>query len=414
MITSEIAGVSVKSLAERYGTPLYVYDAGLIARRIDDLKGFPTIRYAQKANSNLTLLSFLRKRGVKVDAVSTGEIHRALKAGYTPKDIVYTADVFDHPALEMVKKLGVKVNCGSPDMIAQYGQVVEGGEVTLRINPGFGHGHTQKTNTGGEQSKHGIWHEELPAVLDIAREHGVTVSGLHMHIGSGTDFDHLSKVCDAMGRVADLVGDSLKIISAGGGLPVKYRPEDKSIDTGVYVDLWRRTHEVIEHRLGRKLDLEVEPGRYLVAESGTLLTEIRAIKRMGANTFDLVNAGFMTMARAAMYGAYHPMAISYADPERGDDGYRIPVVVGGPLCESGDIFTQRDGGFVETRSLPRASVGDFLLIQVAGAYGFTMASNYNSFPFPPEVVIHNGHTYLARERQTVEDLTRGERVVALG
>src|SRR5688500_13769554 len=142
MITSEIAGVGVRSLAERYGTPLYVYDAGLIARRIDDLKGFPTIRYAQKANSNLTLLNFMRKRGVKVDAVSIGEIHRALKAGYTPKDIVYTADVFDHPALEMVKKLGVKVNCGSPDMIEQYGQAVEGGEVTLRINPGFGHGHT--------------------------------------------------------------------------------------------------------------------------------------------------------------------------------------------------------------------------------------------------------------------------------
>jgi diaminopimelate decarboxylase len=413
MIISEIAGVSVRSLAEKYGTPLYVYDVGTVAKRIDDLKGFPTIRYAQKANSNLTLLNFMRKRGVKVDAVSVGEIHRAIKAGYTPKDVVYTADVFDHPALEMAIKLRIRVNCGSPDMIVQYGDRVEDGEVTLRINPGFGHGHTQKTNTGGEQSKHGIWHEDLPDVLKLAREQNVRVTGLHMHIGSGTDFDHLSKVCDSLGRAADLVGPELKILSAGGGLPVKYRPEDKSIDVEAYVDLWLRTRDVIQGRLGNKLELEVEPGRYLVAECGTLLAEIRAIKRMGANTFYLVNAGFMTMARAAMYGAYHPMAICYADPEKSDDGYRIPVVVGGPLCESGDIFTQRDGGFVETRSLPRASVGDFLLIQVAGAYGFTMASNYNSFPFPAEVIVQNGNTFLARERQTVDDLTRGERVVAL-
>jgi len=413
MIIAEIAGVSVRSLAERYGTPLYVYDAGMVASRIDDLKGFPTIRYAQKANSNLTLLNFMRKRGVKVDAVSVGEIHRALKAGYAPADIVYTSDIFDHPALDMVAKLGIRVNCGSPDMIAQYGQKVDGGDVTLRINPGFGHGHTQKTNTGGEQSKHGIWHEDLLQALDVARQNDVDVTGLHMHIGSGTDFHHLAQVCDSLGRAADLVGPTLKVLSAGGGLPVRYRPEDKSIDVAAYVDLWLKTRDVIQSRLGRKLELEVEPGRYLVAESGTVIAEIRAIKRMGGNTFYLLNAGFMTLARAAMYGAYHPMAVCYADPDKPDDGYRQPTVVGGPLCESGDIFTQRDGGFVETRSLPRASVGDFLLIQVAGAYGFTMASNYNSFPFPPEVVVQNGQSFLARERQTIDDLTRGERVVAL-
>jgi diaminopimelate decarboxylase len=413
MIASDIAGVSIRSLVEKYGTPLYVYDAGLVAGRIDDLKGFPTIRYAQKANSNLTLLNFMRKRGVKVDAVSAGEIHRAIKAGYTPADIVYTSDIFDHPALDVVAKLGIRVNCGSPDMIPQYAQRVEKAEVTLRINPGFGHGHTQKTNTGGEQSKHGIWHEDLPAVLDLARDHGVEVTGLHMHIGSGTDFDHLAKVCDSLSRAADRVGPGLKIISSGGGLPVPYRPEDKAVDVAAFVDLWLKTRDVIQSRLGTKLELEVEPGRYLVAEAGTLIAEIRAIKRMGANTFYLLNAGFMTLARAAMYGAYHPMAVCYADPDKTDDGYRQPTVVGGPLCESGDIFTQRDGGFVETRSLPRASVSDFLLIQVAGAYGFTMASNYNSFPYPPEVVVQNGHSFLARERQTVDDLTRGERVVAL-
>jgi diaminopimelate decarboxylase len=413
MIITEIGGQPIHELAERYGTPIYVYDTQSIAQKVKSLKGFPTIRYAQKANANLTILSLLRRQKVLVDAVSIGEIHRAMRAGYTPKQVVYTADIFDRPTLDMVIKLGVGVNCGSPEMISQYGEKVENGTVTIRVNPGFGHGHSQKTNTGGEQSKHGIWHDQIPQVLERANRHGVRITGLHMHIGSGTDFNHLSQVCDAMTRVADRIGTSLEMISAGGGLPIPYRPEDKPIDVEAYTQLWLQTRKVISSRLGKEIELEVEPGRYLVAESGFLVAEIRAVKQMGANTFYLVNAGFNTLARPVMYGAYHPMSIAYRSADRGDDGYRIPVVVGGPLCESGDIFTQREGGLVETRSLPRADVGDYLVIQNAGAYGFTMASTYNSIPLPAEVVVHDGQAHLARERQTVDDLIRGERVVAL-
>src|SRR4051794_170241 len=292
MIVTRIAGVEIPALAERFGTPTYIYDRAKIEKRISDLKAFPVIRFAQKANSNLAILDLMRRNGVLLDAVSAGEIHRALKVGYQPQQIVYTADVFDHPALDLVERHSIPVNCGSPDMIRQLGDRCPGRKITLRINPGFGHGHSQKTNTGGEQSKHGIWHEELPACLQLAKEHRLKVTGIHMHIGSGTDFEHLAQVTGALLKAADLVGPDLETVSAGGGLPIPYRPNDPPLDVPAYTALWLKTKQTLEEHLGRPVQLEVEPGRYLVADAGYLLCEIRAIKQQGHNTFYLLNAGF--------------------------------------------------------------------------------------------------------------------------
>jgi diaminopimelate decarboxylase len=300
------------------------------------------------------------------------------------------------------------VNCGSPDMIEQLAERAPGREITLRINPGFGHGHSRKTNTGGEQSKHGIWHEQLGKCLIRADELGLAVVGLHFHIGSGADLEHLSQVCGAMEKLAQEVGRRLTAISAGGGLPVPYREGEQYVDLDVYFELWDATRQKLEHEFGHGLRLEIEPGRYLVAESGYLVTEIRAIKQMGANTFYLVDAGFNNLARPILYGAYHPMSIVPAD---GDTRRPLAeVVVGGPLCESGDIFTQQEGGYVCTRKLPLAQVGDFLVIENAGAYGFCMSSNYNSKPLAAEVLLCDGEAHLIRARQTFEDLVRGEAI----
>src|SRR5262245_32015587 len=218
-IRTQIAGVSVAALAEHFGTPTYVYDAAKIIERVNDLKQFDIIRYAQKACSNIAILDLVRRHGVVVDAVSTGEIHRALKAGYkvgntNHPEIVYTADIFDRESLETVVKLGLPVNCGSPEMIDQLGERSPGRNITLRINPGFGHGHSQKTNTGGEQSKHGIWHEQLPDCLQRADRHGLMITGIHMHIGSGTDLEHLSQVCSSLEKTVLAVGRTVTNISA--------------------------------------------------------------------------------------------------------------------------------------------------------------------------------------------------------
>lgn len=411
----EIAGVPIVELARRFGTPTFVYESALIQERINDLRAFDTIRYAQKANSNLAVLDLVRRQGVLVDAVSAGEIGRARAAGYVsagdPPPIVYTADIFDHEALDLVVEQGIHVNCGSPDMIAQYGKRAPGHEITLRINPGFGHGHSQKTNTGGEQSKHGIWHDQVGDCIALAARYNVKITGLHMHIGSGTDLEHLSQVCGALERVALTIGSSITTISAGGGLPTPYRSTDLRVDIAAYYQLWDATRRRLQEAFGHAVRLEIEPGRYLVAECGHLVAEIRAVKQMGGNTFYLLDAGFNNLARPILYGAYHPMSIAPADGTTNRE--RRSVVVGGPLCESGDIFTQTDGGFVGTRVLPDAKVGDFLVIERAGAYGFTMGSNYNSKPMAAEVLIGtDGSTHLARRRQTFEDLIRGESIPA--
>lgn len=407
-----IGSHSVVELARRYGTPTYVYDAGVIERQVSSLRQFEVIRYAQKANSNLAVLDLLRRLGVVVDAVSAGELLRAKAAGYAltgdPHPVVYTADIFDRDSLDLVCREGVHVNCGSPDMLDQYGERCPGQSVTLRINPGFGHGHSQKTNTGGPQSKHGIWHTQIGDCLERCRRWGLKVSGLHMHIGSGTDFEHLSQVCGAMVRTAREVGNSLTTISAGGGLPTPYRVGDQPIDIDRYFQLWDSGRRELQAEFGHPIRLELEPGRYPVAESGYLITEIRAIKRMGDNLFYLVDAGFNNLARPILYGAYHPMAITRAG--NSPEAVNQPVIVGGPLCESGDIFTQTDGGTVVQRQLPAAQVGDYLVIGCAGAYGFVMGSNYNSKPLAAEVLLRGDKDYLVRPRQSSASLFESESI----
>jgi diaminopimelate decarboxylase len=414
---THFAGQEITSLAAKFGTPLYVYDGAMIARRIADLAAFDVVRYAQKACSNLAILDRARRAGVVVDAVSAGEIRRALAAGFQPGSaskgatpgIVYTADIFDRESLDLVVEHSLHVNCGSPDMIDQLGERRPGAEVTLRINPGFGHGHSQKTNTGGEQSKHGIWHEQVDDCLRRADHHGVIVTGLHMHIGSGTDLEHLSQVCQAMERMVKTVGRTVTTISSGGGLPVPYKSSDSFIDLEQYFELWDATRNRISESLGHRVRLEIEPGRYLVAEAGCLIAEIRAIKRMGSNRFYLLDAGFNDLARPAMYGSHHPIAVC---PHDGSTHERpeVDVIVGGPLCESGDIFTQQEGGFVCSRRLPIAHVGDYVALGNAGAYGFAMSSNYNSKTRAAEVLIEDGQAKLVRARETFADLVRGEMI----
>lgn len=420
-VLTEIAGQPVPALAREFGTPVYVYDAAQIVQRLNDLAAFDVVRFAQKSCSNIAILDLVRRNGGLVDCVSAGEIHRAVTAGFKPgqighpPEIVYTADIFDRDALEQVSKYDIHVNCGSPDMIDQYGEVrrhagLPSAGITLRINPGFGHGHSQKVNTGGSQSKHGIWHEQIEVCIERATKYNLSITGLHVHIGSGTDLEHLSQVCGAVEKAARTVGSSIFSISVGGGLPVPYREGQEYVDIAAYFKLCDTTRHRLANEFGHEISLEIEPGRYVVAESGYLISEIRAIKTAGENTFYLLDAGFNNLARPILYGAYHPMAICPAGGAA--SGAKLlqtrDVIVGGPLCESGDIFTQEEGGFVSRRALPKAKVGDLLVIGVAGAYSYAMASNYNSKPLVAEVLIENGTPHLVRRRQSLDELIQHE------
>lgn len=407
-LSTALTAENLLALPQRFGCPVWAYDADIISQRIAQLRQFDVIRFAQKACSNIHILRLMREQGVKVDSVSLGEIERALLAGYLPgreqSEIVFTADVLDQPTLDRLTELDIPVNAGSIDMLEQIGQQKAGHPVWLRVNPGFGHGHSQKTNTGGENSKHGIWYADLPQALAQIQRYSLKLVGIHMHIGSGVDYQHLEQVCDAMVRQVVEMNHDIEAISAGGGLSIPYQFGEESINTEHYYGLWNRAREQIAAHLGHPVGLEIEPGRFLVAESGVLVAQIRAIKEMGSRHFVLVDAGFNDLMRPSMYGSYHHISLLPAD---GRDISELPLresVIAGPLCESGDVFTQQAGGGVETRALPEARIGDYLVFHDTGAYGASMSSNYNSRPLLPEVLFEHGEPRLIRRRQTIQEL----------
>jgi len=400
----------LSEIAHRYGTPVYVYDASIVRRQLRTLSGFDRVRYAQKACSNLHLLRLLQSEGALVDCVSLGELERALLAGFSADperhEIVFTADILTDAVLARVVQTGVPVNAGSADMLTQLGERRRGHPVWLRVNPGFGHGHSKKTNTGGESSKHGIWHDTFTDALARIQAYDLDLIGLHMHIGSGADIEHLGRVCDAMVDQVERLkaaGHDLRAISAGGGLPVPYRKGDPELDPAAHFRLWNEARRRIEGLLGHPVTLEIEPGRYLVAAAGVLVSEVRALKDVGKNHFTLVDAGFNDLMRPALYGAYHEISLIPRTGALTDRAVR-PSIVAGPLCESGDVFTQDSSGNVTPRELPEATVGDLLVFSDAGAYGASMSSNYNSRPLSPEVLVDGSDVRLIRRRQTIDDL----------
>ena len=396
------------SIAENYGTPVWIYDADMIRRRISDLRRFDVIRYAQKANSNIHILKLMRAEGVVADAVSEGEIVRSLAAGYEasgdPEGVVFTADVIDTSTLELVLKHGITVNAGSLDMLERLGKHAPGHKIWLRVNPGFGHGHSNKTNTGGGHSKHGIWFEDVHRAVDLIRQYKLQLVGLHMHIGSGVDYEHLARVCGALVGVVKSFKCDIQAISAGGGLPVPYHDGEVEIDTEHYFNLWNAARREIADFLRHPVRLEIEPGRFLLAEAGVLVAEVQGVKATPDHRFVIVDAGFNDLVRPSFYGSYHKISVVPCDGSDVSDRPIQSVVVAGPLCEAGDVFTQVAGGTIVERDLPAPKTGDYLLFHDAGAYGAAMSSNYNSRPLAPEILIDKGAFRQIRRRQTMEDL----------
>jgi len=404
--TTALNQENLLALARRTGGPVWAYDASIIQQRIAQLQQFDVVRFAQKACSNIHILRLMRAAEVKVDSVSLGEIERALAAGYQAggDEIVFTADLLDEPTLARVAELRVPVNAGSVDMLHQLGAVSAGHPVWLRVNPGFGHGHSQKTNTGGENSKHGIWYGDMALALEAIQRYQLKLVGIHMHIGSGVDYSHLEQVCDAMVNQIISFGQDLEAISAGGGLSIPYHIGGETIDTEHYFGLWDAARRRVAEHLGHAVKLEIEPGRFLVAESGVLVSQVRVVKQMGSRRFVLVDAGFNDLMRPSMYGSYHHISAIAGDGRQLDEQNTVETVVAGPLCESGDVFTQQEGGKVETRALPAVRVGDYLVFHDTGAYGASMSSNYNSRPLLPEVLFENDQPRQIRRAQTVAEL----------
>ena len=409
----KIEGVDVRKISEEFGTPVYAYSMTALRQSIEEIRQLsPVTRYAMKACSNVRILKEMLAHGIKIDAVSVYEVKRAIKAGFRPEDICFTSDVFSNADdVRFCLEQNIFTNCGTLGMLEEYGcafkSIGRGSpKVSIRINPGEGAGHSKKTNTGGPYSKHGIWYENLRGARDIAEKYNLIISGVHIHIGSGGDMDHLKRIT---GKLVDFAKEfnDLEVVNFGGGLPYQYDPDLPQEDISRYKSILTERMEVLEKHFDRKIICEIEPGRRFVAGCGYLIGEVRALN----HTFEedgtrlnyvLGNIGFCHLLRPMAYGSFHPIWIV------GDDlGPEQDIIVAGPVCESGDVLTQKNEEPVPRR-LPMPKAGDLIVVGGAGAYGFSMSSNYNTQPLLPEVAVEGSQCELTRRRQTLDDMLREE------
>ncbi|WP_343188109.1 diaminopimelate decarboxylase [Buchnera aphidicola (Ceratoglyphina bambusae)] len=395
----------IHKIIKKNNTPFWLYKKSVILKQIKKLKKFDVIRFAQKSCSNINILKIIKKKKLKIDVVSLGEIERALIAGFSPKndEIVFTSDIFDSETLLRIVNLNITVNIGSIDMIKQLGKISPGHNIWIRINPKFGYGHNRKTNTGGENSKHGIWN--IKSAIKKIEKYKLKLSGIHIHIGSGVNLKNLKKVCKTMEKKVIEINKKINVISSGGGLLTPYKPNEKEINVKKHYKYWKNTKNKIEKFLNKKILLETEPGRFITSKSGLLISQVRAIKKTNKYKFILINAGFNDLMRPIMYGSYHNISVINKNNFKIKKKNSENVVIAGPICESGDIFTQKNNGNIITRNLPKIKVGDYIIFHDVGAYGASMSSNYNSRPLISEFLLTSKNKIKKiRRKQNIKEL----------
>lgn len=387
-----------EAIVREHGTPAFVTDEKTLiaqAKKMRDAFGEDAkIFFAVKANFNLHILKSLRKAGIYgIDTVSPNEIRVALDAGFPPERIIYTPSNPSNEEMRMAGEAGVLQNLGSLSEIRRFTELFPGKEVSIRICPEAGAGEFEQMVTGQADSKFGIELTDIDETKRITDEAGVTITGVHCHIGSGFYEDSaFRKAAEAVSGIAERFPDA-RFIDLGGGFGVSYRPGQSEVDIRSLAKVAHDALSVFKERTGRSLDLYLEPGKYLVSNSGALLTTVTTVKQKGGKCFIGVDTGFNHLLRPAMYGAYHHVV--NLSRQGGD---LREVVVAGNLCETGDVINRA----IEIAS---PEEGDVLAVLTTGGYGSSMSSNYNMRNLAPEVLITEGEeALLTRRRQTYEEM----------
>lgn len=390
------------NLAANFGTPLYVYDGDKIEEKINTLReAFPEIRikikYACKANTNISVLSLMKKLGVEVDVVSPQEMHLAFKAGFTPEQVTFTSSGVGFEEIEECLNHGVLVNVDNLSALEKFGQKYGNTKpLFIRIRPNVEGGGNLKISTGHGNSKFGIPVEQKAEILKLVNRYNLNIVGLHQHTGSDIkDGNTFLKAAEVMFELAKSFGN-LQYLDFGGGFKVAYREGDAVTDMK---DLGEKLSERFRsfcRAYGRELELWFEPGKFLVSESGFLLAQVNVVKNNPNGTLLGLNTGLNHLIRPMMYDAYHDVVNISKAGLPAEKKYNVV----GYMCETDDIAKDRD--------LPDTAEGDILAIRNAGAYGFTMASNYNSRFRPAEVLVYRGEEHLVRHRETMEDILKNQ------
>jgi len=393
----EINGVDVLGLCKEYGTPLYVYDAAVIERQYNKLmNAFPNknmkISYACKALTNISILKFIKNLGAKLDTVSIQEVQLGLKAGFEPKDIMYTPNCVNIDEINKAVGFGVQINIDNISILEQFGHLYSDTyPVCVRINPHIMAGGNKKISTGHIDSKFGISIYQLRHLERVIATNNIKVNGLHMHTGSDIlDVDVFLRGAEILFEAARSFKE-LEFLDFGSGFKVKYHSDDNTTDIEELGEkLGNRFNEFCQE-YGRDLTIMFEPGKYLVSESGFLFVRTNVIKQTTSTVFAGVDSGQNHLIRPMMYDAYHHIT-NVSNP----NGIQRIYTVVGYICET-DTF-----GW--DRKLNEVREGDILVLHNAGAYGYSMSSNYNSRYRPAEVLIINGEAKLIRRRENLEDL----------
>jgi diaminopimelate decarboxylase len=397
----KIDGIDVLDLCSKYNSPLYVYETSKMKnqynRMLQAFKGVDVkINYACKALTNINILKFFNNLGSGLDAVSVQEVELGLKAGFNPGDIIYTPNCVSIDEIEKVVKLGVRINIDNISILEQFG-LLHGNNipVCIRINPHIMAGGHHKISTGHIDSKFGISVYQMPHVHRIIEANNMRVEGIHMHTGSDIlDVDVFIKgaiiLLDAAREFKEL-----EYIDYGSGFKVPYKPDDIYTDIEALGKKLTRYFREFCRDYGKDLKLIFEPGKFLVSEAGYFLARVNVIKQTTSTVFAGIDTGLNHLIRPMFYDAYHHI-INVSNPKGKP---RIYTVVG-YICET-DTFGWN-------RKINEINEGDYLAFLNAGAYCYTMASNYNSRYKPAEVLIHEGKDYLIRKRETMDDLLRNQ------
>lgn len=392
-------------LISKYGSPLYVYNERILRERCRDIRRLVkgpdfVVSYSAKANSNLSLLQIIRDEGCEVDAMSPGEIHVQLQAGFKPEQILYIGNNVSAAEMNYVISHGIAVSVDSLSQLELYGKLNPGGSVVVRFNTGVGTGHHHKVVTGGDKTKFGIETALLPAVKEILTTYQLRLRGINQHIGSlFMDSDTYIVGTQALLEVA-LHFPALEFIDLGGGFGIPYHKyeHEPRLDLAALSEKISNVLTGWVSRYGQPVRFKVEPGRYLVAECGILLGTVHTVKTNYHTKYIGTDLGFNVLMRPVLYNAYHDLELY----RRGDalSRGRETVTVTGNICESGDIIAAG-------RLLPEIFEQDIIGVLDAGAYGYSMASNYNNRLRPAEVLLTSaGDDVLIRRRETLDDLTR--------
>ncbi|MDD3118675.1 MAG: diaminopimelate decarboxylase [Victivallales bacterium] len=389
----------LQEAAEKFGTPLFVYDADRIAgcyRALFDFIRYPglKIHYAMKANYNVHILQLLQQLGASIDAVSPGDVLLAQRAGFPIDRILFTANNMTETEMAAVHQSGVLMNIGELSRLEKFGRAFPGSRVCIRFNPDVRDGDSAKTMTGGDLTKFGILLQEADHVRDLAARYNLKVVGLHEHTGSG--LQHTESVFQSMKNLMAVATPErfpdLEFLDFGGGFKVPYHPDEARVDYVTMGAEITRLFTAFCRSYGRELGMYFEPGKYMVAESGYLLMTVNTIKDNNGRLIAGCNSGFPQLIRPVLYNSYHHI-LNLGNP----DGTPHRYDVCGNICETGDLFA-------EQRELPEIREGDLLAIANAGAYCYSMGSCYNLRPMPAEAMYRDGQLQLVRRRLSNEEL----------